>query len=158
MKLIYYRLCRTTQLINDYLGWSIAADIIQNLVFISFTIYWGYILLLNRHKTKNFKFSIVGLIVRLLSLRGPSMLHRNCITIGGSPRMFHFMWGQCTFLQKVSLKCKWLFQTFLVRKELRRHFIPNRSNFIYLNKVFLNQIQFSLIMITIKGFVIINRQ
>lgn len=43
MKLIYYRIWRATQHINDFFGWPVAAILMQNFVVISFSLYWLYI-------------------------------------------------------------------------------------------------------------------
>lgn len=80
MKLIYYRLWRITQLINEFFGWSIAAAIIQNVVYISSIIFWGYILLMNG----NITFSIVGPIVGILTAGSATVM-----TINAAQKLYH---------------------------------------------------------------------
>lgn len=67
MKLIYYRLWRITQLISDSFGWVIAAIIIQNFVFVTFGLYWGYVLLLNKKQLKSISFTMIGPVVSVVT-------------------------------------------------------------------------------------------
>lgn len=66
MKLIYYRLWRATQHLNDFFGWILAAIIIENFVCASFSLYWGSVLLAKKDPLKIIIFPMVVPIVAIV--------------------------------------------------------------------------------------------
>lgn len=64
-KLVYYRLWRVSQLINDYFGWSLGAILIQNFVYSTNALYWCFIGIVININLKTISTSIIGPLIGL---------------------------------------------------------------------------------------------
>lgn len=162
LKLVYYRLSRITNEINDYFGLSLGAAILRNFVDVSFSCYWGYTILV----TKRPKITLIGpiacffesIITTTILINAIQNLYDQ-VTPSHLPLIITSMLSN-SYLIITHMKHFTFQKTFQVVKNMEKHyFSAGRSTRLCLLKQdFLTQIHNNPIVLSVKGFSKINRE